>query len=110
MAAFREGRTTSDLDDDGTGTVSEVAGGDADRLRRVVVGRPFFLKNGTVISDADAIMILAASEGVLAAGRSDVDGENGRSGQVVIAFLGNYIERPQRVSQQPPSSFVIVLK
>ena len=53
--ALREGKTTSDLDDEGTGAVSEVAGGDADRLR-VVVGRPFFLKKGTVTSEAEAMI------------------------------------------------------
>lgn len=94
MAAFRDGKTTSDLDDEGTDTVSEVAGGDADRLRRVVVGRPFFLKKGTVISGVDSIMIRAASMEVRVSGRAKVDREDGRNGQVVyfaIAFFGNYI-------------------
>ena len=56
-ACLREGRTTCDFDEDGTGTVRAEAGGDSERFRAVAgLPRPFFLKNGTVTFSVDAIV------------------------------------------------------
>ena len=62
---MRDGRTTSDLEEDATAIVIEVAGGDAERLR-LVVGRPrpFFLKNGTVMFSVSAIMKKQHADGI----------------------------------------------
>ena len=57
MAAFRVGRTTSDLEDEGTGTAEALAEGETERFR-LVVGLPFFLKNGTFTSVEDIVWSL----------------------------------------------------
>ena len=49
VACFRVGMTTSDLEEEGASTVAALAGGGESR-RRLVVGRPFFLKKGTFTS------------------------------------------------------------
>ena len=69
---MRDGRTTSDLEEDATGIVIEVAGGDAERLR-LVVGRPrpFFLKNGTVTLSVSAIVKKEHADGVERRGGSE---------------------------------------
>ena len=59
MAAFRVGRTTSDLEDEGTGTAEALAEGETERFRLVVgLPFPFFLKNGTFTSVEDSVWSL----------------------------------------------------
>ena len=69
VAAFLEGRTTSDLEEDSPGVARSLAEGEIDRLREVVgLALAFFLKKGTLTS-ADAIF------------RAKLDSEDGNAGR-----------------------------
>ena len=56
-AALREGRTTSVLDEEATGAIDVEGGGD-DSFLRLVVGRDFLLKKGTLTGSAEDMSIV----------------------------------------------------